>query len=44
MDPVIAHIREDLKASAIDAWRRVCLVPELLMSVCADTAVRGNQT
>ena len=34
---------EDLKAAAIDAWRRVCLVPELLKTICADTAVRANQ-
>jgi transposase len=34
---------EDLKAAAIDAWRRVCLVPELVKSICADTAVRANQ-
>lgn len=33
---------DELKAAAVDAWRRVCLVPELIMSVCADTAVRGN--
>jgi len=34
---------EDLKAAAVDAWRRVCLVPELVRSVCADTALRENQ-
>jgi transposase len=33
---------EDLKIAAIDAWRRVCLVPELIKSVCADTALRAN--
>lgn len=32
-----------LKDAAIDAWRRVCLVPELIQSVCADTAVRAGQ-
>jgi transposase len=34
---------EDLKAAAIDGWRRVCLAPETLKTVCADTAMRGNQ-
>lgn len=34
---------DDLKESAIDAWRRVCLVPELIKSVCADTAMHANQ-
>lgn len=33
---------EDLKAAATEAWRRVCLVPALVSSVCADTAVRDN--
>jgi len=33
---------EDLKAAAIDGWRRVCLSPEKLKTVCADTALRGN--
>ena len=33
----------DLKHAAIDAWRRVCLVPELVKSICADTALRENQ-
>lgn len=33
---------DHLKAAAIDAWRRVCLVPDLIKSVCADTAVRAN--
>jgi len=32
---------DDLSAAAVDAWRRVCLVPELVMSVCADTAMRA---
>lgn len=32
---------DDLSAAATDAWRRVCLVPELVMSVCADTAMRA---
>lgn len=31
----------DLKESAIDAWRRVCLRPELIQSVCADSAMRA---
>lgn len=34
---------DDLKEAATDAWRRVCLVPELIKSVCADTALRANQ-
>ena len=34
---------EDLKAAAIDAWRRVCMVPDLVKSICADTALRANQ-
>lgn len=34
---------EDLKAAATEAWRRVCLVPELIRTVCADTALRANQ-
>ena len=34
---------EDLKQAAIDGWRRICLVPEKLKTVCADTALRGNQ-
>lgn len=33
---------EDLRIAATDAWRLVCLVPELIKSVCADTAVRAN--
>ena len=33
---------EDLKVAATDAWRRVCLVPELIKTVCADTALRAN--
>ena len=33
---------DDLQAAATDAWRRVCLVPELIKTVCADTAVRAN--
>jgi len=33
----------DLKEAAIDGWRRVCLVPEKLKTVCADTALRGIQ-
>ena len=34
---------DELKEAASDAWRRVCLVPELIKSVCADTALRANQ-
>ena len=34
---------DDLKTAATDAWRRVCLVPELIKTVCADTAVRADQ-
>jgi transposase len=34
---------QDLKAAAVDARRRVCLVPDLVKTVCADTAVRANQ-
>ena len=34
---------DDLKAAAIDGWRRICLVPEKLKTVRADTALRGNQ-
>ena len=34
---------DDLKAAAIDGWRRICLIPEKLKTVCADTALRGNQ-
>ena len=33
---------EDLREAAADAWRRVCLVAELVKTVCADTAVRAN--
>ena len=34
---------DDLKQAATDAWRAVCLVPELIKSVCADTTLRANQ-
>jgi len=34
---------DDLKRAATDAWRAVCLVPDLIKSVCADTALRANQ-
>jgi transposase len=34
---------DDLKAAATEAWRRVCLVPGLVRTVCADTAVRAIQ-
>jgi transposase len=33
---------EDLRVAASDAWRKVCLVPDLIKSICADTAVRAN--
>lgn len=33
---------DDLKNAASDAWRKVCLIPELVKSVCADTALRAN--
>jgi transposase len=33
---------DDLKVAAVEAWRKVCLVPELIKTVCADTAVRAN--
>jgi transposase len=32
---------DDLYQAATTAWRRVCLVPELVKTVCADTAVRA---
>jgi DDE superfamily endonuclease len=31
-----------LRSAATDAWRRVCLVPKLVQSICADSAVRAN--
>lgn len=34
---------QDLKDAAIDGWRRICLIPEKIKTVCADTALRGNQ-
>jgi transposase len=34
---------EHHKTAAVEAWRSVCLVPELVKTVCADTAVRANQ-
>jgi transposase len=34
---------DELKRAATDAWRRVCLVPELIKTVCADTALRADQ-
>jgi transposase len=34
---------DDLKQAAVDAWRRVCLVPELVKTVCADTALNGER-
>lgn len=33
----------DLKQAAVAAWRAVCLVPALIKSICADTALRANQ-
>jgi len=33
---------EDLREAAVEAWRRVCLVPELIQSICADTALHEN--
>ena len=33
---------EDLRHAAVAAWRAVCLVPELVKSVCADTALRAD--
>jgi transposase len=32
---------DDLKAAAVEAWRRVCLVPNLIKTICADTALRA---
>jgi len=34
---------EDLQQAATAAWRATCLVPELIKSVCADTALRATQ-
>ncbi len=34
---------EDLKRAATAAWRAVCLVPELIKTICADTALRADQ-
>ena len=34
---------DDLREAAVDGWRRVCLLPEKIKTVCADTALRGNQ-
>jgi transposase len=34
---------DDLKVAAVDAWRRVCLVPDLVRSVCAAPYLRANQ-
>jgi len=31
---------DDLKIAAVEAWRKVCLVPDLIKTVCADTALR----
>jgi transposase len=32
----------DLKEAAVQAWRRICLIPELIKTICADTALRAN--
>jgi len=34
---------DDLKTAAVAAWRKVCLIPELVKTICADTALRANQ-
>jgi transposase len=34
---------DDLKSAAADSWRRVCLLPDLIKTVCADTALRADQ-
>ena len=34
---------DDLKLAAVDAWRRVCLLPELVRTVCAAPYLRANQ-
>jgi hypothetical protein len=34
---------QDLKAAAVEAWRRVCLLPERVKTICADTALRADQ-
>ncbi len=33
---------QDLRQAAVTAWRAVCLVPESIKSICADTAVRES--
>jgi transposase len=33
---------EDLKQAATDAWRKLCLEPQLIQSVCADRALRTD--
>jgi transposase len=33
---------EDLKQAAVAARRAVCLIPDLIKTLCADTAVRAN--
>jgi transposase len=33
---------DDLKQAATAAWRAVCLVPDLIKSICADTALRAH--
>lgn len=34
---------DDLRQAALDGWRRACMLPHIIQSVCADTALRGNQ-
>jgi transposase len=31
---------DDLSDAVVDAWQQVCLFPDLIRSICADTAVR----
>ena len=33
---------DDLMDAASDAWRKVCLTPSLISSICSDAAVRAN--
>ena len=37
-------IWDDLKDAAIDGRRRICLLPDKIKTVCADSALHGNQT
>ena len=34
---------QELRDAAGEAWRRVCLVPDLVKTVCSDTALRADQ-